>query len=320
MIEALFDVLFPPEQAFLNKVCENIVHDLGMKDVIVQVIGLRKEKAEPELIFAMKKPEDGDLPEDIFDMPRISTLVEHMGGAVIYVDVFVLDETAVQKYVSLAKGLATAIALFRGTEESVSVLSHGVKAVENLSETQLIVTAVSKWMKDDENYWFWKKSSDPYLKWFFEEPDFGNMGRDVTAAICDTILKCARGQGNIGNYKLVITPYGELMREAFGAVPECVWFETKVVGKLNTDTQIDFSSGERVELKYQLMEMGEKNEIMGNLVDFTIILETERQKDIDTLLYGGEIVKQIVKFLNVWWIVKRQEACEIRVTENRSSF
>lgn len=324
MIKALFDVLFPPEQAFLEKVCENIVHDLGMKDAVIQVVGLeRKEKAEPELIFAMKRPEDGDLPEGILGMPRISALVERVGGgAAIYVDVFVLDKTAAQKYVSLAKGLASAIALFRGTKDSfaISILSHGITAIENVSETQIIVSAISRWMEDDEEYRFWKKNSAPYLGWFFEEPNFGSMGRDMITAVCKVIKKCAEEQGDMGNYKLMVAPYGELTKEAFGAIPECTWFETKVVGMLNTQKQIYFSSGERAEMKFELTEMNERNETVNHLMDFTVTLETGHQKDINTWPYRGEIAKSILEFLNVWWLVRRQKACEFKVTESRSSF
>jgi hypothetical protein len=324
MKEALSNVLFPPECVFLEKVRENIVHDLNMKDTIIRVVGLeRKEKAEPKLVFAMREPEDGDIPESLVNVPRISALIERIGGGVaIYVDAFVLDEMAVQKYVSLAKGLATAIALFRGTEESftVSILSYGIKAVENPSETQFIVSAVSRWMDDDESYRFWRNNSDPYLKWFFEKQDFRDMGRNIISTICNTIEDCAKEQGDRGNYELSVMPYGKLMKEAFGAISECVWFETKIVGRLNSEKQIHFGSGERVELRFELVEVNENNGIVGHLIDFILMLETGCQKDINTWLYKGEIAKKMIGFLDIWRMAEGYKAYEFKVTEERSIF
>ena len=320
MREVLHNVLFPQECLFLEKVRRNIIRDFGIEDTTIRFFGKNIE-GRPKVIYAMKMPEksQNDLPDS-----HITIMIERMGGgALIYADIFVPREEDVQKYVSLGKGLATAIALFRGQNDSftVSALSQDVEAEDNSLETQIIVDAVSKWMDDDKEYQFWKKMSRPYLKWFFEEPDVRGMGRNMMIDIREAVRDIAKERGDSGDFQIAISVHEKLMNDAFGGLDEKN-IRTNIAQKfwMNPEKQIILDSGMKGELGFDFAyERAEEQ--TEPLINIKVSIETIGGYDLGVYrIYQKGILLAIMPYIEIWRTFAGLNCYDCKTTILENSF
>lgn len=300
MSEVLLNVLYPQEYAFLEKVRENIVRGLEIEDAVVRILGKEEDK-EPKVIYAMKMPEAFP---DTLSETRIDAVLERMdGGAVIKVEVFVPEHGDAQKYASLAKGLITALASFRGTDNifTVSILAYGVKAKEDTMETHSISNAISGWACNDEDYKFWRTISVPYTKWFFEQPDISRMGKNMMTDIKNAVRTVAKEYKNYGRFEVTVDVYEDLMKRAFSEV-------TEKEGKknirerywLNPDNKMALRSGIKGELRFNFAYETKSGENKP-LINVVVSIEAIESCNFDTYkTYQRKLLWVIMPYMVLW--------------------
>ena len=326
MSEVLTGVLFPQECAFLERVRKNIVHDYGMKDTVIEILG-KADGGECKVIYEMKRPE-GDFPESVEGMPRIQAAIERVdkvipGGAEIDVDVYVPENTDAQKYVSLVKGLATAVALVRGTNFlfEVSIKSYGVKAKEDTFETQVIGSAIAKWMTDDEDFQFWKKTSSLYLGWFFEKPDFSKMGRDMISSVKEAIQSTADKNAELGTFVLKIRVYEALIKKSFFEVTggndmEPMEISMGFMLESNPAWQASRNLGEGLQLEFAA-NYSRENSIKEPLINFQVTiyrpLPGYHRNDVASD-YQRAVTIALIPYMEMWLATQRPANLEYKTT------
>lgn len=251
--------------------------------------------------------------------PRILCFLETVqGNNALCIDVCMYGKNNKKGFMNLATAVSEALPRFRGGAyvSTMFSLGEGVRREPPIT-TNIVVGGVDRWIEDDEEFQFWRKISGPYIRGYFEKPNFGNMGKDIIVTSFNTIEKCAKEQGDKGNFKIVIVPYNEMMTEAFCDISQSNWMETEIAGRLNSEEQMHFGFGERVKLSFELTDIRNNDEI-GHLLDLSITLENDT--NICSDIYRLEIGKVLVKFMEVWREVKGLNGYGCKVSEERSNF
>lgn len=247
--------LFQPEINFLDKIRENMAHDLKIKDAIVCIFktdqkdgtgecqeiyygGMDNSRGREEIFkqyriaartygYVLSGKKNGPqrvekLPPKAVVLsqaiPHMVALIEPLGEkGMIVVDICGFGNGDITGFANLSRALVQALVLFRGKTSAIAISQCVGKDVASVMPAQDIITeAVAQWLKDDKEYQAWAEKSSKYINGYFAEPDFSILGHDLVISIRDAIRKEAIKLGDMGSFVVSITPHYKLMDEMFG--------------------------------------------------------------------------------------------------------
>ena len=248
--------LFPQECVFLDKVCDNITHDMKLTKAFLTVFAVGGEngsdgKRNRKLLyyrvisdnieaidvdeslriaelfavtFAARKVADKKTGDEISfyskKNPHVLSCLDLAGhDEALCVDVSMYGSNSKQGFMSLVMGVTEALALFRCSICSSTFYRIGedVKKEPPVT-THAVINAVATWLNNDEDFQLFREVSAPYIRGYFEKPDLLGMGADMIKLVKKSLNECAAKQNQKGSFMIEICPYEKQIRRAFGDI------------------------------------------------------------------------------------------------------
>ena len=248
--------LFRCESMFLDKVCENMIHDFNLDKAVVGVFALSKSEKEGlkcEKLYHNVISEDKEkvdlgeyleiaemfvrtlyeekinkekLKENIAEINFYARRAPHIlayldkndnSGNSLCVDVCTYGSNNKQGFVNLATGITETLGLFRGGSYVSSIFSIGDGIEkEPLITTSMVIDAVGTWLKNDADFQFFREISRSFVKGYFEDIDLLGLGAKLIAELKKSLGDAAKEQGIQGSFMVEVRPVERTLRRAFG--------------------------------------------------------------------------------------------------------
>lgn len=343
--------LFQVENAFLDKVCKNMMHDFHLKNALVGIFAVTfsDNKLICENIYQRNLTEnpDGVDMEEYLDYVKMLTeclvnpeqtkarlakvkdriqthcmkathalcALKPESGAqgVICIDVCVYEKNKAG-VTDFATAFAEALCGFRRRSYSVYGLKVGKEATFMRPAIGLVAKAVSRWLSDDGEFQFWLKSYGPYDRGYFEEPDISGMGKAIMQEIRDNCRNIAAKLEQRGMLKMEFRLYDEQMKKAFFVVSDSLWDEISSCIILGDKTKSLGFPGKEHSVKCVLNFTTKQRKQSCAMEVLMSILMEEKIKENELEMYMMETPKVLLRYAEIWRIVAKPEEYSL-VTE-----
>lgn len=328
MKEEIVD-LFYQERRFLDGAYKNITQELDLKDALVSVFAEGEESIKQLYQNAGLEGAEIVNPE-IYEKMGASHFQSYLDLVVedktLRVDVWTFEKDNRQDYEILLAGITRALMLFRGgifDVKSFFLDKNGEKEELSISDYEM-TNLVERWLEDDEDFQFFRKSSRPYVKGYFKKPDLLGMGASMIAGIRDAVNEYAFEQNREGSFMLEIQPYEKQMRRAFGDIvdgDDSISTTTKIIKnfKMNSEKHIILGTGERydVTLKIKYSHLKDKEVKEDPLIIISAMIWAPQ---IEAAGYRRSIVMSLVQYIELWSEIASPLGYECEFSEQTHKF
>lgn len=317
----------PEELVFLNLVCERISQEQGIEDVALDVFMIEGDDRENKTQMYHKV------------IGNESQIQSDGGHVLFYLGMLHKDRTIIvdvygesnksfpyQKWSFLATGVAKAISRFRGKRYECALYKHcvGHKLTSMPVMTYVAMQMVDCWIRENEDYQFFRNLSSHYIKDYFEKIDLLGMGASMITAIKKAVLAYAESKGSEGMLSIEIEPFEKQMRRAFGDVArdDDVSTEMKITKcyKMNGMTQVSPGAGQGDEIRLQLTyDYEDEGEVCtAPLMNVSVLTWTFN--GIKTDEYRMKVLSAVIMYVQMWCEITGARGYKIETKEQDYRF